>query len=196
MKRLPKNALYLLLIAGLLLTGCELFSGTATPNNNSDTGYTWAREKALEAVNSEYPDGGFDLAYFYSKRVNFFGQLDEAMYSPFWEFVFGNDTRDELTLSVYKDGRVAVFEDDRQHENFISGEYDDAAIRYWLTITREVYRRFTGREDDVSYRVSRYYDSREGEDRVSVKLYDSNSDDIAYMRINPENGCVIEFFLQ
>jgi len=40
MKPLQKNAIYLLLIVGLLLTGCDLFSDTTEPNDNPGTGYT------------------------------------------------------------------------------------------------------------------------------------------------------------
>jgi hypothetical protein len=186
MKCLPRNTLYLLLIAGLLLTGCELFSGTATPNNNSDTGYTWAREKALEAVNSEY-QGDFFVHSFRSQRVDISGQLDKAMQAPYWEFIILDGVEVLLDVRVSALGKVSIFPWFRYHDyDPLAGTYPDHDLRNWLGNARTAYRDISGRDDDVSYGLEcRGYGNG---DYAYIDLYNKYGTMVGSVSLNPETG--------
>jgi|GEM_PF-3779182 len=185
-----KNTVYLLLIVGLLLAGCELFSGTATPNNNSDTGYTWARAKALEAVEDEYPGRELFFTSFYSERVDFYGQLDETLQAPYWIFELIDEEFYRYKAYVFQYHTAVIISDYQHPDDYLWGDYTDADLRRWLGISRNVYRTVSGKRDDVSYKVSCY--SHSHSDGLAIYLYNRSADRLCRVELDPITGDIGE----
>ncbi|MCD4733879.1 hypothetical protein K8R78_06535 [bacterium] len=190
MKHSLKNTVYLLLIVGLLLTGCELFSGTATPNDNSDTGYTWAKAKALEAIESEYPGYELHFSGFETQRVDFSGHLDEALQAPYWVFYLDDEEFSRYEVYVFQYHTAVIYREYDYPDDHLRSDYTNADLRRWLGIARNAYRIVSGRRDDVSYKVRCHAGYQA--DGVSITLYNDNYDDVCYVRLDPITGEVEE----
>jgi len=140
----------------------------------------------LEAVRNEYPGGELYFTDFETHRLDFSGQLDEALQASYWEFGLIDEEFYRYSAYVFQ-YHSAVIVDEYQHpDEHLWGNYTDADLRFWLGIVRNAYRAVSGQRDDVSYEINCYagYHS----DGLSIYLFNDRSDRVCRISLDPVTG--------
>jgi hypothetical protein len=181
-----------LLCAVLLLFGCDLLTGTDQPDIGD---WDWAEKIADDLVEETY--GGAPVKHeFEANYLNADGRLYGGVQHPLWHVVYKNMDivySPEVHVIVHPDGSTTTFTDSGWGE-YREIDYSSGDVCDWLWLAISCYRYVTGRQDDVCYGLH-CYSTINGGDFATVTLYDSDIEELAWVRIDIEGGIIDRFEL-
>jgi hypothetical protein len=179
----------LIVLLGLLLTACDMGTGT----DDGLTGWDWALDIARDAVDLAYGEHWY-VRSFGAEYLDITGELYEETSFPEWDVYYSDGSEAYLWVIIHPDGRYSIFElEGSEYGNApLNSTYDSEAVRSWLHIASDVYRELTGLADDVCYEL--YCSHGSSRDYVSVTLYNADLESLGRVELLAQSGEITDVY--